>query len=193
MTAKAYKLIVIGCSAGGLQALREILPNLKPTFNLPILITMHMSQDNGMAADVVGHHSTLPVLEAAEKEMIKPGTCYLAPANYHLLVEKDMSLSLSADPRVYYCRPSIDVLFRSALSSVRKQLIAVLLTGNNQDGGSACRAILDAGGLTLIQDPATADFPLMPESAISEMGASEVLPLSNIAVRLNELEGASHG
>ena len=158
--------IVIGVSQGGLDALNLLLPMLPNSFDKPIMIVQHRSADSdGYLSEHLNLISQVQVKEAEDKETIQGGTVYIAPADYHLLVEKDASLSLSCDERVNYTRPSADVLFESAIDCYGANLLGVVLTGNNSDGARGLKAIKDAGGMTAIQDPNEATVASMPNAA----------------------------
>jgi two-component system, chemotaxis family, protein-glutamate methylesterase/glutaminase len=130
-----YEAIVIGTSAGGLHAVSSILPVLPGEYPLPIIIVQHRAKDSKeLLEDVLQYKTKLKVKQIDEKERIGAGFVYLAPPDYHLLIEKDRTFSLSADPPVMYSRPSIDVLFESAAIVYREKLVAIILTGANHDG-----------------------------------------------------------
>jgi two-component system, chemotaxis family, protein-glutamate methylesterase/glutaminase len=181
-------IVVIGASWGGLDALGIVLSGLTPDFAAPIAIVQHrsaLSGDDGLAT-TIDRASTLRVVEADDKATLEPGTVYLAPADYHLLVERPGQLALSVDERVNQARPSIDVLFESAAEAYGAEVIGVLLTGANQDGAAGLCAIHDRGGLCVVQDPATAARPRMPQSAIDAGAADVVASLRQIATLLSE-------
>ena len=128
--------------------------------------------------------SNLPIKETDEKEKIERGNVYIAPPNYHLLIEKDKTFSLTIDERVNYARPSIDVMFESAAEAYKNKLIGVILTGSNNDGTKGMKRIQECGGLTIVQDPATAESSYMPASVIAAMQVDYVLPLNGIIALL---------
>jgi len=163
-----YEAIVIGVSAGGMNALKYIFSVLPAGFSIPIIIVQHISahSDNEWI-NLLNDKSNLTIKEADEKEKIEPGNVYIAPANYHLLIEKDKTLSLTIDERVNFARPSIDVLFESAAESYKNKLIGIVLTGSNNDGTKGIKRIKECGGLAIIQDPETAESSIMPASAIA--------------------------
>lgn len=176
-----YRAVVIGVSAGGMNALGKILPELPADFPLPLMIVQHVSplSDNYM----IRHFNTrsqITVKEADEKEKIKAGHAYFAPPNYHLLVEKNFSFSLSVEERVNFSRPSIDVLFETAIDAYCSSLIGIILTGANNDGSKGLKKIKDCGGFTIVQDPAEAEVPAMPESAIRLAMPDKILKLDQI-------------
>jgi two-component system chemotaxis response regulator CheB len=162
-----YKAVVFGGSAGGVDALLTILAVLPADFALPLLVAQHLHPtESGYLATHLGRACSLEVKEARAKEPVLPGHVYLAPANYHLLVEKDETLSLSVDEKVNWSRPSIDVLFESAARAWARRLVAVILSGANGDGTEGLRLVKRYGGLTVAQDPQSAAHPTMPQAAI---------------------------
>jgi len=183
--------IVIGGSAGALDALGMILPELPAGFPLPIVVALHLlpGRPSGLAA-VLGYRCALPVKEAEDKEPIVPGTLYVVSPSYHLLVEREGCFSLSADELVNFSRPSIDVLFESAADAYGPRLAAVLLSGANDDGASGLSRIRESGGLTIVQAPETAAASTMPSAALHCGAADEVLPLEAIGPRLVALASA---
>ena len=184
-----HRAVVIGSSAGGLMALKTILGLLKKDFSVPIIIVQHTGPNAGdYMARYLDSLSALRVKEADEKEKLIPGSAYIAPPNYHLLVESDETLSLSLDNRVNYSRPSIDVLFEAAADVFAASLIGIVLTGANNDGSKGLKRIKDAGGLAIVQTPESAEVPTMPQSAIAAVGNPDyVLPLEGIAELLNRM------
>lgn len=183
-----YKAIVIGVSAGGLDALSIILPALSPNFSLPVLVVQHISpQSDSYLVQHLNEHCALTVKEAEDKEAVCPGVVYLAPPNYHLLVEPEGILSLSMQERVNFARPSIDVLFESAADAWCPSLIGVILTGANEDGSKGLAKIKACGGLAIVQDPTTAFVDRMPKAAIDATAVDYILPLVEISFLLNRL------
>lgn len=180
--------IAIGCSAGGVDALKSVLGGLDAKLSQVILVCLHSHADTvDMLCEVLGRMSALPVTEAVEREAVQPGVVYLAPSGYHLLVESDLHFALSIDPRVNHARPSIDVLFYSAAEAWRDGLIGVVLTGANADGAAGLRRIRQLGGLAVVQSPADAEAATMPQAALDIAGADYCVPLSEIAHVLNRL------
>lgn len=183
-----YEAVVMGVSAGGIEALKVILPALPASFPLPIAIVMHREErSDGFLAEFLSRTSGLRVSEVEDKEPMKAGHVYLAPAGYHLLIESDRSFSLSVDPRVNYSCPSIDVLFESAADVFAESLIGVVLTGANADGALGLKAIKARGGLAVVQDPRTAQSSSMPAAALKAARADHVLDLQRIAPALVEI------
>ncbi len=185
-----YEAIVIGVSAGGLQALKILLPMLPLTFALPIAIVQHIGErSDGFLAEYLNGVSSISVREAEDKEPLQPGIAYLAPPGYHLLIDPDRSFSLSVDGRVNYSCPSIDVLFESAADVFHESLIGIVLTGANSDGALGLKAIKERGGLAIVQNPETAESPAMPKAALAAVAADYVLDLEEIAPLLVKLAG----
>ncbi|WP_061249501.1 chemotaxis protein CheB [Leptospira alstonii] len=184
-----YEAIVIGVSAGGLNALKAILPTLPVQYGIPLIIVQHIGpRSDGEWFRILGKLSNVKIKEAEEKEKIEPGTVYVAPPNYHLLIEKDRTLSLSISERVNFSRPSVDVLFESASDVYGDKLIGIVLTGANSDGAKGLKRIKENGGLAIVQDPSTAEISLMPESAIGTGPVDYVLSLEKIAELLIRLD-----
>lgn len=169
--------IVIGGSAGALEALAAILPALPPAFPLPIAIVVHLPPNRpNLLPEVLGARCALPVREADDKEPLAPGTVYVAPPGYHLLIERARSFVLSVDETVHYSRPAIDVLFDSAADAYGPALAGVLLSGANEDGARGLARIARAGGATLVQAPETAVARTMPEAALRLGHPAHTLP-----------------
>jgi two-component system, chemotaxis family, protein-glutamate methylesterase/glutaminase len=176
-----YQAIVIGTSAGGLSALSSIFEPLPLNFPIPIVVVQHRSADERtLLEEILSYKCKISIKQADEKENIAPGRIYFAPAGYHLLVEKSRTFSLSSDHQVNYSRPSIDVLFETAAAVYRDKLLAIILTGANQDGAAGMRAIKECGGTTIAQDPLTAQYPVMPKAAINTGCIREILGLNEI-------------
>jgi two-component system chemotaxis response regulator CheB len=181
------EIVVIGTSYGGLSALQILLPALAEDFPLPIVVVQHRRKDNDDGlCDFLRKRSHLPLSEPNDKEAIEPGRVYLAPRDYHLLIDQG-SFALSTDSPVIHARPSIDVLFESAADAYRERAVGVVLTGANRDGGIGLARIKAQGGLAIVQNPETAESPAMPRAAIAATQVDRVLPLDEIAPFLNEL------
>ena len=178
----------MGASAGALEALSTILPALPEGFPLPGMVVVHVPPDKrSVLAELFQAKCRIPVREVEDKEPITAGTIYFAPPDYHLLVEMDKGLSLSSDEPVLFSRPSIDVLFESAADAYGAALVAVILTGANQDGAKGMLAVLDAGGRAIIQDPESAFASAMPQAAIEMCPAARIMSLGSIADYLQEV------
>jgi len=176
-----YEAIVIGVSSGGMNALKSMFSRLPKAFNTPIIIVQHISsQSDNLWIRLLNDKSNLSIKEADEKESIERGNVYIAPANYHLLIERNKTFSLTVDERVNFARPSIDVLFESAAEAYKNNLIGVILTGSNNDGANGLKRIKECGGLTIVQDPTTAESAFMPTSAIAAMQVDYILSLEDI-------------
>ncbi len=183
-----YSAVVIGTSSGGMNALKAILPELPVNFNIPIIIVQHIgASSESYWIELLNNMCQLNIKEADEKEKIEKGHIYVAPPNYHLLIEENETLSLSIDKRVNYARPSIDVLFESAADAYREKLIGVLLTGSNNDGALGMKKINALGGLTIAENPQTAASSYMPLAAIAATEINYVLSLKEISDLLIKL------
>ena len=190
-----FEAVAIGVSAGGLQALRTLLGGLPASFPLPIAVVQHIeARSDTYLCDYLDELSSIDVKEAEDKELLRSGVAYLAPAGYHLLIEPDRSFSLSIDEKVNFCRPSIDLLFESAADAFGRRLIGVILTGANGDGALGLKRIKERGGFALVQNPETAEAPYMPRAAIAATPVDQVTDLDLIAPILIKLgERTAHG
>src|SRR4051812_44468685 len=188
---RGYELVVIGASWGGLDALERVLGGLPPDFPIPIAVAQHRSPDGNSEglARLLSAHSPLPVIDAEDKMRIEGAHVYLAPPDYHLYVEPD-GFSLSVDDAVLYSRPSIDVLFESAADLYRDRLIAVILTGANEDGAQGIATVKRLGGYAIVQNPVEAERPEMPRAALRATDPDQVLSLAAMPGALAELCGA---
>lgn len=176
-----YEAVVIGTSAGGLYALTTILEALPVDFPLPVIIVQHRSrEERTLLEEVLKQKCKIKIRQADEKEMIQKGIVYFAPPDYHLLIERDHTFSLSYDERVNYSRPSIDVLFESAAYAYKSNLLAIILTGANHDGAAGIKVVRNLGGTTVAQDLKDALYPAMPRAAIETGGVQFVLSLNEI-------------
>lgn len=191
-----YELVAFGCSMGGMHALQVIFQALPKDFPLPIVVAQHRYRTSSEALPAYfRRNSDLSVVDATDKQWIEPGHVYIAPADYHMLVERTEEhgeLSLSVDAAVSYSRPSIDVLFESAADAYGRKAIGVILTGANNDGARGTMRIKQRGGFVIAQDPATAEAPAMPEAAIAAGRVDRILPLERIGPFLVELCRNSH-
>lgn len=183
-----YEAVVIGSSAGGLNALKTLFRGLDRNFKLPVIMVQHISPDSeNYMVHILNDLKKIPVKEADEKERPVPGTAYMAPPNYHLLIEPDRTFTLTVDERVNYARPSIDVLFETAAEAYKDTLIGIILTGANNDGSRGLKKIRDFGGLTIVQDPETAEVDSMPRAAVQTAHPHHTIALEEIAALLNSL------
>jgi len=162
-----YKAVVIGGSAGSFQIVTRILNALQPNFPVPILLCLHrLKHVRSGFVEALSVKSNIPVSEPYDKDMLKPGNAYLAPANYHMFIELANRIALSADDPVNHSRPSIDLSFITAANAYRDKLIGIILSGANRDGAFGLKKVADNGGLTIVQDPKESDVKTMPESAL---------------------------
>ena len=183
-----YEAIVIGVSAGGMEALKTILPMLPLSFPTPVAIVQHTTgRSDNFLAEYLDGISKLTIKEAEDKEPLLAGHVYLAPARYHLLIEADHTLSLSIDEPVNYCRPAIDVLFESAANVYCASLIGIVLTGANKDGAQGLKTIKMQGGLAIVQNPKKAKASHMPQAALAATKADHIVELEQIAPLLLQL------
>ncbi len=190
MSARAKpEAIVIGASAGAINVLSTILPHLGPDFPLPVFVVVHIPPNTrSILPEIFGSKCRSRIKEAEDKEAIEPGVVYFAPPDYHLLVESNGSLSLSSDEQEIFSRPAINVLFESAVDAYGAGLVGVLLTGASHDGARGVRAILDAGGQVVIQDPESAEARAMPEAALAVCPEIKPMALEGIGPFLAGLE-----
>ncbi|TFY99567.1 chemotaxis protein CheB [Ramlibacter rhizophilus] len=173
--------VAIGASAGGIDALFTVLEDLPASGPVPLVCVLHLpTGHDSKLAEIFGARLRLRVTEARPGERLAAGTLYFAPADYHLLVEPDRSFSLSCEAPINYSRPAIDALFDSCAEAFGPALLALLLTGANDDGARGLARVRAAGGLAVVQDPAEAQHPAMPQAALDRAGADLVLPLSRI-------------
>jgi two-component system chemotaxis response regulator CheB len=182
-------LVVIGASAGGLEAVSTILRGLPEDLALSLVVVQHRSKDSSLLCELLQDACVLPVSEAFDKEPILPGRVYIAAADYHLLVEPD-HFALSLDEPESYSRPSIDLAFESVAHSFGPRAVGVVLTGANADGSRGLQRIVARGGRAVVQDPATAEVPVMPAAALTAVPQAKVVPLVGIAQHLRTLPGA---
>lgn len=183
--------LVVGASAGGVEALLTIFSGLAADYRLPILVVLHVPDDRlSQLAQVFQQRLALRVKEVDDKESLQGGTLYFAAPGYHLLVEQDRSLSLSREAPLHYSRPSIDILFDSAAEVYGPALGGILLTGANQDGADGLATIQRLGGLTVVQDPDEALVPTMPQAALALLRPDFILGLQGIRALLVELDKA---
>jgi two-component system, chemotaxis family, protein-glutamate methylesterase/glutaminase len=191
----AHSVVVVGTSWGGLAALTKLLGDLPADFGIPVVVVQHRSKDSErLLVQLLQDATELNVCEIEDKDPLRPGTVHVAPANYHVLIE-DGYASLTIEEPVRFSRPSIDVMFSSAADTYGAAAIGVVLTGANEDGARGLAHIVKRGGLALVQDPKTAEIPIMPQAAIREVPTGEVLQLESLGPRLVALsrEGVKIG
>lgn len=187
-----YKAIAIGGSAGSFQGIIKILSQIPEDFSVPIIVAMHrLKHVRHGFLEVVSMKSRLKIVEPDDKESIRKGTVYLAPANYHMSVELGNYFALSTEEMVNSSRPSIDITLASAAYVYRHKLIGILLSGANRDGGLGMKAIKDKGGLTIVQEPSECLMETMPRAALSLTTIDYVLTVDNIVEFLTELHYSS--
>lgn len=183
----SYSIVAVGTSWGGLMAMSKLLRALPSDFSIPIAIVQHRSRDSDkLLTQLLQDATELPVCEIEDKDLLEPGKVHVAPANYHLLIERGY-FSLTVEEPVRYSRPSIDVMFTSAADTYGSEAIGIVLTGANADGAQGLAHIVKRGGKALIQAPKTAEMPIMPEAAMLAVPTAEVLPLPQLSSRLIEL------
>ncbi|MEC4239387.1 chemotaxis protein CheB [Pseudomonas sp. DSV-1] len=186
---RPVEAVVIGASAGGVEALLTIFSELKPGFRLPIIVVLHLPEERrSQLAEVFARRLPLAVREVQDKQPIVPGTLYFAGPGYHVSIEQDHSFSLSQEEPVHYSRPAIDYLFESAADVYQQRLAAILLTGANRDGAQGLSVVQQSGGLTIVQDPDEAQVATMPRAALDLFQTDCILPLRGIGRLLVELE-----
>ncbi len=174
--------LVLGGSAGAVEALSAILPALQPTCGIAVFVVMHLPRVRpSLLVDIFQPKCRLRVTEALDKEPVEPGTIYFAPPDYHLLIDEGPQLALAADELVHFSRPSIDVLFESAADAYGARLVGVVLSGANSDGAMGLKSVQSAGGTTLVQRPDTAVAQTMPQAALEAAPGSGSLTLEQLA------------
>lgn len=185
---KSCEILLIGGSAGSLEVLMEILPNLKSIPNFAIVIILHRkSAEDSTLEDLIAMKTKIPVIKVEDKVLLKSGNIYIAPSDYHLLFEKTRILSLDVSEKVNYSRPSIDVSFESASIVFGNKCIAILLSGANADGTQGLKAIQNAGGIVIVQNPEHAVMPFMPQSALSALKPNYVFEVKEIFEYINSI------
>lgn len=187
---RQYEAIVIGASAGGLDALKTLISHLPGDFSLPITTVLHLHRNTkDELINLLRRSTRLTVKYAGDKEKLNGGCLYIAPPDYHLLIEDDKTFSLSVDEPVNYSRPSIDVTFESASDAFREHVIGIILTGANGDGSKGLKRIKERGGTAIVQNPQSAQYPEMPLAAISETEVDNILDIDEISGKIYELLG----
>lgn len=182
--------VVIGTSAGGVDALSVLLPALPGSSKAAVFVVLHLPRDRpSLLVDIFAPKCRMAVREASDKEPVEAATIYFAPPDYHLLIDAGPQLALSSDEPVNFSRPAIDVLFESAADEYGERLLGIVLTGGNQDGAAGLQAIRAAGGMTVVQQPETAHVRYMPELALQQGEVDYVLTLEQIAALLGTLQG----
>ncbi len=185
---RCFKLIVMGGSAGSFSVVSKILSQIKPDFNIPIILSLHrLKHVRSGLVESLSFKSVLKLIEPNDKEKIRPNMAYLAPSNYHLFIEYDGHFSLSTEESLNHSRPSIDHSFSSAGDAYREKTLGILLTGANKDGAQGLKNIYDHKGFTIVQDPKTCDIETMPQSALKLFNPNMILSPDQIILFLNNL------
>ncbi len=188
---KGIKLLVIGGSAGSIEVIIKILEKLNKNLAIAIVIIIHRKRTSDASlTKLFNNKSTILVTEADEKEPILPGRIYLAPADYHLLIENDYTLSLDMSEKVQFSRPSIDVTFESAADVYGESLAALLLSGANSDGAQGLLTIANSGGITIVQNPASAEVDFMPKAAIFKTVVDYIIETKDLPGLVNDMSAA---
>ena len=183
------ELLVIGGSAGSLEVLLQALPHLNPDLPMAIILVLHRKHDeSSLLTDLLATRTKLKVKEAEDKDTIDAGTIYIAPSNYHLLVEKNRTLSLDYSEKINYSRPCIDATFQTAADAFGKNLVCVLLSGSNADGVEGLLAVKEAQGITAVQDPETCEVAYMPKQALLRVAIDHVIDGKRLAAFIKSLE-----
>lgn len=186
---QAIKLIIIGGSAGSLDVILKLIPALQPTLPFAIILVTHRKPtSDDILVELLNTRTSWTVKEAEEKEPILPNIIYVAPADYHLLLEKSQTFSLDVSEKVNYSRPSIDITFESAAEVYTSSLLTILLSGANADGVEGMQQVKRRGGFCVVQDPATAEVAFMPQQAIDKVDVDKILPAGELAAFINSLQ-----
>lgn len=189
MPARKPEVVVVGASAGGVEALLGLFDGLPAGYGLPLVAVLHLPDNReSLLPDLFARRLALRVKEAQDKEVLQPGTLYFAAPGYHLCIEADRSFSYSREEPVHFSRPSIDYLFESAADAYGAKAMGILLTGANQDGAAGLYTIKQRGGVTVVQDPQEAQVPTMPEAALALHQPDYILPLRGVLALLAELD-----
>ena len=182
-----YRVVVVGASAGGLHALRTLVSGLPADFGVPVVIVQHRAKESELLCELLQECSPLPVQEVTDKMDMGTGV-YVGPPDYHLLVDEGY-FTLTCDDPVRYSRPSIDVMFESAVDTYGMDVVGIVLTGANADGARGLRRVADAGGHCVVQEPESAEVRVMPRSALKAVPEACVLPMEDIAAHLTGIHG----
>lgn len=182
-----YELLLIGGSAGSLEVLLQLLPALRGDLPLAVVIVLHRKPVESVLTELLANRTTWPVKEAEEKESVLPQHIYIAPPDYHLLIERDRTFSLDVSEKLHYSRPAIDATFETAADAYGAATAALLLSGANADGVQGLQDVRAAGGLTIVQDPAEATVSYMPQQAIGQVPVDYVADTAGIADIINRL------
>lgn len=188
-----HEVLLVGSSWGGVEALTQLVSDLPADFPLAVIVVQHQHPHaRGALASILSRISAMPVREVEDKDEMSAGTIYLAPANYHLLLERDRTFSLSLDAPVLFCRPALNMTFASVADAVSGRCMGLVLTGANEDGAEGIRRIRDAGGYTMAQEPSTAIAPAMPQAAIDTGCIDQILRLEEVVPHVLQVLGVDH-
>ena len=180
--------LIIGGSAGSLEVLLKVLPSLNPLLSFPVIIVIHRKPDaDSLLPELLSSRTSLKVKEVDEKEPIQAGTVYIAPSDYHLLVEQDYTFSLDYSEKINFSRPSIDATFQTAAEVYKEKLVCILLSGSNSDGVDGLKSVKTWGGIAAVQDPESAQVPYMPSQAVKHVKIDRILPIETMAEFINLL------
>ena len=183
-----FKIVVIGGSAGSLDVLFKLLPKLKWDLSPSILIVLHRrNSGESSLTELLATKTIIPIREVEDKDPIQPGYIYLAPSDYHVLIEKDFTFALDSSEKINFSRPSLDVTFESAAEIYGSHLAGIILSGANEDGTKGFQSIKKNGGTIIAQDPVTAQMPIMPQTAISNTNIDFILQINEIADFINSI------
>lgn len=180
-----YELLIIGGSAGSLDVLIQLLPALRKDLDLTIVIIQHRKAGESLLANLLSEKTSWPVKEVEDKDTIEKHTVYIAPSDYHLLIEKDKTFSLDFSEKLHHSRPAIDISFETAAEAYGASLVGILLSGANADGAEGLKKIKESGGLTIVQNPSEASIPYMPEQALNLFDPDYVLGSQEMATIIN--------
>ncbi len=183
----ACKVLLIGGSAGSLDVLLKLLPRLTAISYAMVIVVHRKNAEDSTLEELIAHKSNIPVCEVEDKTPLRPGNIYIAPSDYHLLFENNEVLSLDVSEKINYSRPSIDVAFESAAEVYGKSLAAILLSGSNADGTNGLHAIKSRGGLTIVQQPKSAEMPFMPQNAINVMQPDYILDVEELMLFVGQI------
>jgi two-component system, chemotaxis family, protein-glutamate methylesterase/glutaminase len=190
---RPLRAIAIGGSAGSVDALAQLLPALRADAAVAVFVVVHLPRERtSKLVEIFSRKCELALVEAEDKQPIEPGVVYFAPPDYHLLVDAGPALALSADELVHYSRPAIDVLLESAADAYAASLLAIVLSGANEDGAAGLAAVAQRGGLTCVQDPKVSSSPTMPLAALKAAPRSAVLGLGELAELLRSIRGGHY-
>ncbi len=182
------KSIVIGGSAGSFELLGEIISSLRAEIDFSVFVVVHLPPDKkSLMAGLLNEKSKVKVIEVDDKQRIEPGYVYIAPPDYHMMVEKNNRISLSVEEPVLFSRPSIDVLFETAADACGEKLVGIVLSGANADGANGLKSIFEKGGRVIVQDPKEASAKAMPKAAIKSVPKAEVLKVKDIIKALSDI------